>query len=98
MPAVWGLLASLVFIDQHRFEVAPPVISFGRGVPGGAPHDLKKPSSERPMHKLNTRNMLIFVLGLVLAVVLIGLGVAHVVQLKHRILPGSTNNALTGQP
>jgi hypothetical protein len=50
------------------------------------------------MHKFSTRNMLIFVIGLVLAVIVIGLGVAHVVQLKQRILPGSPNNTLTGRP
>jgi hypothetical protein len=54
-------------------------------------------AAERPMHKFSTRNLLIFVIGLVLAVVLIGLGVAHVVQLKHRILSGNSNNALTGR-
>ncbi len=48
------------------------------------------------MHKFSTRNMLIFVIGLVLAVVLIGLGTAYVVQFKHRILSGKPNNALTG--
>jgi hypothetical protein len=54
-------------------------------------------AAERPMHKFSARNMLIFVIGLVLAVVLIGLGVAHVVQLKQRVLSGNSNNALTGR-
>jgi Tfp pilus assembly protein PilX len=49
------------------------------------------------MHKFSARNMLIFVIGLVLAVVLIGLGVAHVIQLKHRVLSGNSNNALSGR-
>jgi Tfp pilus assembly protein PilX len=49
------------------------------------------------MHKFSTRNMLILVIGLVLAVVLIGLGVAHVVQLKQRVLWGNSNDALTGR-
>jgi hypothetical protein len=55
-------------------------------------------AAERPMQKFSTRNMLILVIGLVLAVILIGLGIAHVVQLKQRILPGNSNNALTGRP
>jgi hypothetical protein len=55
-------------------------------------------AAERPMQKFSTRNMLILVIGLVLAVVLIGLGIAQVVQFKHRILPGTSNNALTGRP
>jgi hypothetical protein len=49
------------------------------------------------MHKFSTRNMLIFVIGLVLAVVLIGLGTAYVVQFKHRVLSGVPNSALTGR-
>jgi hypothetical protein len=49
------------------------------------------------MHKFNARNMLIFVIGLVLAVVLIGLGTAYVVQLKQRVLWGDSNNAFTGR-
>jgi len=47
------------------------------------------------MHKFSTRNMLIFVIGLVLAIVLIGLGTAYVIQLKQRIVPRNSNNALT---
>ena len=39
------------------------------------------------MRKFSTRNMLIFVIGLVLAIVLIGLGTVYVIQLKQRILP-----------
>ncbi len=49
------------------------------------------------MHKFNARNMLIFVIGLVVAVVLIGLGTAYVVQLKQRVLWGDFNNAFIGQ-
>ena len=49
------------------------------------------------MHKFSTLNMLIFVIGLVLAVVLIGLGIAHVVQLKQRVLADNSNSALTEQ-
>jgi hypothetical protein len=49
------------------------------------------------MHKLNARNMLIFVVGLVVAVVLIGLGTAYVVQLKHRVLSGNSNSAFTAR-
>ena len=49
------------------------------------------------MHKFNTRNMLIFVIGLALAVVLIGLGIAQVVQFKQRVLSGAPNSALTGR-
>jgi hypothetical protein len=48
------------------------------------------------MYKFSTRNMLIFVVGLVLAVVLIGLGTAYLVQFKLRILSGNSNDALTG--
>jgi hypothetical protein len=47
------------------------------------------------MRKFSTRNMLIFVIGLVLAIVLIGLGTAYVIQLKQRILPRNSNNAHT---
>jgi hypothetical protein len=52
-------------------------------------------SSERSMHKFNARNLLIFVIGLIVAVVLIGLGTAYFVQFKQRVLSGHSNNALT---
>jgi hypothetical protein len=46
------------------------------------------------MHKFSNRNMLIFVIGLMLGVVLIGLGIAYVVPLKKRILPGWSSHAI----
>jgi hypothetical protein len=48
------------------------------------------------MYKFSTRNLLIFVIGLVLAVVLIGLGTAYFVQFKLRILSDNSNDAHTG--
>ncbi len=48
------------------------------------------------MHKFNARNLLIFVIGLLVAVVLIGLGTAYVVQFKHRVLSGHSTDAFTG--
>jgi hypothetical protein len=47
------------------------------------------------MHKFSTRNMLILVLGLAVAVVLIGVGIAHLVQLKHGLMkpPGNVSCA-----
>jgi hypothetical protein len=46
------------------------------------------------MHKFSNRNMLIFVIGLMLGVVLIGLGTAYLVPLKKRMLPGWSSHAI----
>jgi hypothetical protein len=51
-------------------------------------------SSECLMHKFSNRSMLIFVIGLMLGVVLIGLGFAYVVPLKKRIFPGWSSHAV----
>ena len=48
------------------------------------------------MHKFSKRKMLIFVACLLLGTALIGLGMAYVIQLKQRILPGN-QNAVTRQ-
>ena len=50
------------------------------------------------MHRFSKRNMLMVVIGLMLAVVLIGLGAAYVVQLKKHILPGWSSDAIRLQP
>jgi hypothetical protein len=46
------------------------------------------------MHKFSNRNMLIFVIGLMLGVVLIRLGTAYLVPLKKRMLPGWSSHAI----
>jgi hypothetical protein len=43
--------------------------------------------SEAPMREFSKRDMLIFVVCLMLGAVLIGLGMAYVIQLKQRISP-----------
>jgi hypothetical protein len=47
------------------------------------------------MNRLSKRDMLIFVVGLLLGAALIGLGVAYVIQIKQRILPGSRTGVLS---
>ena len=54
-----------------------------------------RPSSECPMNKLSKRNMLIFILCLLFGTVLIGLGMAYVIQLKQRIFPIGPSNVAT---
>ncbi len=46
------------------------------------------------MHKFSNRNMLMVVMGLMLAVVLIGLGAAYIVPLKKRIYPNWSSHVL----
>jgi hypothetical protein len=43
------------------------------------------------MRKLSTRGIIIFVMGLLLGTVLIGLGIALVITLKHRAMPSNSN-------
>jgi hypothetical protein len=43
------------------------------------------------MRELNTRRIVIFVMGLLLGTVLIGLGIALVITLKHRAMPSNSN-------
>jgi hypothetical protein len=43
------------------------------------------------MRELNTRRIIIFVMGLLLGTVLIGLGIALVITLKHRAMPSNSN-------
>ncbi len=42
------------------------------------------------MRKLNTRDIIIFVMGLLLGTVLIGRGIALVITLKHRAMPSNS--------
>ena len=56
-----------------------------------------RPSSECPMNKFSKRNMLIFILCLLFGTVLIGLGMAYVIELKQRIFPIGPNNVTTGE-
>lgn len=45
------------------------------------------------MSNFSKRNLAIFVAALLLGTLLIGFGIAYKIQLKQRILPGSSNNA-----
>ncbi|MGJ4943243.1 hypothetical protein ACQR1W_21875 [Bradyrhizobium sp. HKCCYLS1011] len=49
------------------------------------------------MRKFNKRDMLIFVVCLLLGVALIGWGMAHVIQLKQRLMPSRQTSALIRQ-
>jgi hypothetical protein len=44
------------------------------------------------MRKFNKRDLLIFIVCLLVGAALIGLGMAYVIQLKQRTLPGSQAN------
>ena len=50
------------------------------------------------MRQFNKRDMLIFVVCLLLGVVLIGWGMAHVIQLKQRLMPPRQTSALARFP
>jgi len=47
------------------------------------------------MNRFSKRDMLIFVVGLLLGAALIGLGMAYVIQVKQRILPSTRSGVLS---
>jgi predicted RND superfamily exporter protein len=44
------------------------------------------------MSRFSKRNMLLFVTGLLVGTLLIGFGIAYVIQLKQQILPNQSSN------